>query len=182
MADSIVSAGLAYTATVATGNSTVSASTIYVATQAALDSIVSASFVYVAIIPASGFLKVAGNVTVTLNSVDITAYIDNSRLEGILKTFQSTVFSSSAQEWIPTTGKWAFPLGGKWDIVSDGILFPIVSQKTEAPFVVVFGDTSRVTYTWTAALLVDYRVEAPSPRDAIQWLAAVAAQGAPTRT
>ena len=178
MADSTVSAGLAYTATVATANSTVSASTTYVATVGTGNSVVSASFVYVAIW-VSGPRKVAGNVTVTLNSVDITAYIDNSRLEGILKTFQSTVFSSTAQTYIPTTGVWAFPLGGKWDIVADGILFPIVSQKTEVPFVVGF-DT--VSYTWAAALLVDYRVEAPTPRDAIQWLGAVAAQGAPTRS
>lgn len=128
---------------------------------------------------ADGPLKAGGNVTVTLNSIDITIYIDNARLDGILKTFQSTVFSSAAHTFIPTTGAWAFPLGGKWDIVADGILFPIVSQKTEVPFVVTF-DT--VNYTWTAALLVDYRVEAPSPRDAIQWMAAVAAQGAPVRT
>lgn len=139
---------------------------------------VAAFGVLLELVPIGGPLKVGGNITVTLNGVDITAYIDNSRLEGILKTFQSTVFSSTAQTYIPTTGAWAFPLGGKWDIVSDGVLFPIVSRGTEVPFVVRF-DT--VNYTWTAALLVDYRIEAPSPRDALQWMGAVAAQGAPLR-
>lgn len=65
MANSTVSAGLAYTATVATGNSIVSASTVYVATQAAFNSTVSASFVYVAtIVPAAVVLPAGGGQSV----------------------------------------------------------------------------------------------------------------------
>lgn len=179
MADRNVSTGAVYAGTLGTGNRNVSAGAVYVTISPSADRNVSAGAVYVAIARPSGPRKVGGNVTVLINGVNITVYIDNSRLEGILKTFQSTVFSSTAQEYIPTTGKWAFPLGGKWSIASDGVLFPIVSQGTEVPFVVRF-DT--VNYTWTTALLVDYRIEAPSPRDAIQWMAAVAAQGAPVRT
>jgi len=179
MADSIVSASGVYVATEATGNSTVSASGVYVATEATGNSTVSAAFVYVATIPppVGGVLKVAGNVTVTINSVAITNYIDNSRLEAIVKAFQSTVFSSAAEQSIPTQAAWAFPLGGKWSIESDGVLALLALQKTEVPFVVTFGT---VSYSWLLAFLADYTVTAPAPREAIVWLASVACQGVPT--
>ena len=172
MADSIVSASGVYVATEATGNSTVSASGVYVATEATGNSTVSASGVYVAT-KAPG----PGSVTVTINGVAITNYIDNSRLEAIVKVFQSTVFSSAAQESIPTQAAWAFPLGGKWSIESDGVLALLASQKTEVPFVVTFGT---VSYSWLLAFLADYTVTAPAPREAIVWLASVACQGVPT--
>ena len=129
--------------------------------------------------PAStGVDKAGGNVTLTLNAVDITAYVDNSKLEGIVKSFESTVFSSTATEHIPTTGAWAFPLGGKYSIASDNVLAPLAMQKTNVTFAVKFGV---VQYSWALAFFADFRVESSSPRDPVQWMASLAALGAPVR-
>jgi hypothetical protein len=138
--------------------------------------VVTATGALVEIVPAGGPRKVGGNVTVILDGVDITTYIDNARLEGIVNTFQSTVFSSSAETFIPTTSRWAFPLGGAMSMESDWVLFPIASRGREVSLRISFGTS---VLTWAAALLVDYRVTSRSPREKILWIAALAGQSAP---
>jgi len=177
MANSTVSASGVYIATEATGDSKVSASGIYVATIGAHENVVSAAFVYVATIPPPVFLKVAGNVAITINGVDITNYIDSSRLEAITKDFQSTVFSSVAEQSIPTQTAWTFQIGGKWSIESDTLLAVLTSQKTEVSFLVIFGT---VSFSWLLTFLANYSVTAGAPREAIVWAASVSCQGAPS--
>lgn len=126
-----------------------------------------------------GPAKAAGNITITLDSVDITDYIDQSHLNGLVSTFDKTVFSSGAMEYIPTIGNWAFPVGGFWTPSADTMLFPLANRQSTVSVSLTFVS---VTYSWSMGFIADYRIAVGSPREALMWLGSVAPVGAPTRT
>ncbi len=135
--------------------------------------------------PIGGPLKAGGNVTISLNGYDLTPHLhfNSAQVEGVVNTFRSTVFSSTAETWIPTTSKWTFPVGGLWSVFGDWVLYSLVTKvpsEASIPVPLRIGIGTSVL-TWTDCLFTEYKIVA-TPRDAIRWTAKIIGQGAPEQT
>jgi len=109
-------------------------------------------------------VKGAGNVTVTYNSNEITNYLSQVQLQGVISELEATHMGSTAEEYVPGLASWSatIDLIG-WDSTVDGYLAPdIVSPGTKRTCAIAFtnGGTT-VTYTWTSeAFITSFSLQA----------------------
>lgn len=130
-------------------------------------------------------VKAAGNVTVTYNSNDITAYCDTAEIAASISELDTTDLASTAMEYIPGLADWTASLNvGNWDSTVDGYLSPdVVSPGTLRTLVVAFDDgSSEVTYTWTSNAFITGLTIGGSAADKIGMSGvSIRCNGAPTR-
>lgn len=106
----------------------------------------------------------AGHATLTYNSNNITAYVDQIELQAAVAELEQTNLGSSAQEFVPGLPNWNGTFNiTKWDKTIDGYLAPDVITPTLRTVVLTFTDSASqtVTYTWTAnAFITGYNIAA----------------------
>jgi hypothetical protein len=108
--------------------------------------------------------KGAGNFTVTYNSQNITAYINQADLEMAITELEATTLTSTGMDYDPGLGDFTLRLTNDWNKALDDILAPDVITPTKRTVVVtVTGDTGTATYTWTSkAFITGYPISAPA--------------------
>lgn len=128
--------------------------------------------------------KSLGNITVTYNATNITAYLKQTDLEAVVNRLETTNLASSGVETIADTTKWSVGFNGFWDKALDDIIGPdVVTPGTpRACIVAVVGSTGTVTYTWTAkAEIENYKISSATGAF-ISHDTRLALSGAPVRT
>ena len=122
-----------------------------------------------------------GNVTVTFNSVNITAYLDSASLSNVAERLDTTNLASTGKESIAGDVEYSIPVSGNWAIALDTAIQPEVGTGTQRDCVITFdGGAQTVTYTWTAkAEIQEYTINA-AVGDFIKWSGTIALSGAPT--
>ena len=97
------------------------------------------------------------NCTFTLNSVNMTAYVDQVDLNATVAELETTNLDSSGQEFIPGLPSYdASVTVTKWDKVVDDVLGPLVVTPSKVTAAIAFKDASgdTITYTWTSQAFV----------------------------
>ncbi len=120
----------------------------------------------------------AGNVTISLAGVELTAFANRSRLLGAVKQWESTVVSSSGREFIPTTNNWELAIGGMWSLGLDDELGPLAAQGGSGALEV---GVQNVTYAWDSGQLKDFTITS-EVRAGIVWLATLQGNGVAERS
>lgn len=109
-------------------------------------------------------VKGAKNCTFTLNSVNLTAYVDQVDLNSAVAELETTNLDSNAQEYIPGLASWDGSINvTRWDKVVDDVLGPLAISPAKVTAVIAFKDASgdTITYTWTSeAFLTGYNISA----------------------
>lgn len=129
-------------------------------------------------------IKSLGNVVVTYNSTNITAYCSQADLEATVERLDTTNLASTAKESIAGDAEWSIKLSGQWATALDTAIMPdIVTPGTARTASIAFdGGASTVTYTWTSkAELQDGSISSQTG-NFIGWSATLALSGAPTRS
>jgi hypothetical protein len=102
-------------------------------------------------------VKGAKNATLTLNAVNLTAYIDQLDMNAAIAELETTNLDSEAQEFIPGLPGWdgSFSVT-KWDKVVDDVLGPLAITPALVTAILAFKDASgdTITYTWTTTAFV----------------------------
>lgn len=97
-------------------------------------------------------VKGPGNVSLTVNAVNLTAYVDEVDLQMAVAELEETNLDSSAQEFIPGLANYQADIKiTKWDLVVDNVLGPLVLSPAMVTAIIAVKDASgdTVTYTWT---------------------------------
>lgn len=130
-------------------------------------------------------VKGAKNCTFTLNSVNLTAYVDQVDLNMAVAELETTNLDSTAQEFIPgLPGNDASITVTKWDKVVDDVLGPLAITPALVTAAIAFKDASgdTITYTWTSkAFVTGYTISAQATGK-ITSSPKLRLSGAPTRT
>lgn len=104
------------------------------------------------------------NCTFTLNSVNLTAYVDQVDLNAAVAELETTNLDSSAQEFIPGLPSYDASIAvTKWDKVVDDVLGPLAITPALVTAAIAFKDASgdTMTYTWTTtAFVTGYNISA----------------------
>jgi len=128
--------------------------------------------------------KGMGNVDVSYNSQDITAYCNSAALNTTIDEIETTNFASTSGESMMGDRTWTIPIGGQWDNAVDAILAPDVVAGTgtlRTAVVTLTGSSATVTYTWTSkAYIADYEISSEAS-GLIEWSATLNCNGAPVR-
>ena len=127
--------------------------------------------------------KARGNVEVTFNGTEVTAYCNKADLDGAIEQLETTNLASTGKETISGDPEWSIALEGMWEVALDSVIGPeAVTPGTKRTAVIVFtGASQSVTYTWTSnAEIQDYKVSA-QVGGFISWTATLALSGAPNR-
>ncbi len=101
------------------------------------------------------------NCTFTLNSVNLTAYVDQVDLNMPVAELETTNLDSSAQEFIPGLPSYDASITiTKWDKVVDDVLGPLAITPAKVTAAIAFKDASgdTITYTWTNAFVTGYNI------------------------
>lgn len=132
--------------------------------------------------------KSRGNITFTLNSVNITQYCTSTSLKAAANKLEVTSLAATAKEFIADDTDWSVDVQANWDNALDNVLGPlIVTPGTKVPAVLaIAGSTATVTYTWAAsggngAEVTDYSVDAGAG-EVLASAVTISMSGAPTRT
>jgi hypothetical protein len=99
-------------------------------------------------------VKGPGNITVTYNSQNITAYCDSAEIAATVAELETTNLGSTAQTFIPGLGSWNFNFSiVAWDNTIEGYLMPDVITPTARTLAIAVtdGNSATKTYTWTTA-------------------------------
>lgn len=127
--------------------------------------------------------KARGNTTVTYNSNNITAYVNQADLDRTIEMLDTTTLSSTAKESIAGDQTNKLSLQGNWRAALDAILAPDVGSGTKRTASIAYVDgATTVTYTWTSnAEIENYTIQ--SPASGLRTFSCdLALSGAPTRT
>jgi len=92
------------------------------------------------------------NYSLTVNSVNLTPYVDEVDLQMAVAELEETNLDSSAQEFIPGLANYQADINvTKWDLVVDNVLGPLMLTPAMVTAVIAIEDASgdTVTYTWT---------------------------------
>ena len=128
-------------------------------------------------------IKANGNVVVTYNSVNITAYCDQADLSAAVERLDTTNLASTAKESTAGDTEWTIAIGGQWAVALDSALAPdaVTPGTARTASLALDGGAQTVTYTWTSkAEIQDYSVNSATG-DFIKWSGTLALSGAPTR-
>lgn len=127
-------------------------------------------------------IRGAGNVTVTYNSNNITAYINEFELSQTVAELERTSLASTVMEYDPSIAEYTLTLNGDWAIALDNILGPdIVTPVARAVSIAIEDGASTVTYAWTSAFLTGFNISG-SATDKITHSPSLRLSGPPTRT
>jgi hypothetical protein len=104
----------------------------------------------------------ASNISVTLNSVNITAYCNKADLERTVGELDKTNFASSGLESDPGMTTHKIAMNGLWSKALNNVLSPLVNTPSKVSLVFVVGSGAEaVTHTWTNAVFVtNYKISA----------------------
>jgi len=97
------------------------------------------------------------NSTLTVNGVNITAYIDSNDLAAAVAELETTNLDSSAQEFIPGLPNYTHNFNiTKFDKVVDDVLGPLAITPALVTAAIAYKDASgdTLTYTWTTTAFV----------------------------
>lgn len=128
--------------------------------------------------------KSRGNVVVSFNSNNITAYLDSADLEATIDQLETTNLASTAAESTAGDPSWSIKVGGMWDSTLDGYIGPeaVTPGTKRTASIALTGSGATVTYTWTSnAEIGDYTINS-AVGDFIKFSATLTLSGAPTRT
>jgi len=125
----------------------------------------------------------AGNVTVTYNSNNITAYINEVELNATIDELEASNLASTVMQYTPSIANYTLSLSGDWSSALDAILGPDIVTPALRTVVITFTEGgSTVTYTWTSTgFLTGYSISA-SAADKITHSPSLRLSGPPTRT
>ena len=130
--------------------------------------------------------KSLGNVTVTYDSLNITAYLNTQSISAVIAQIDTTNLASTGDEKIAGSGAWQVDVGGMWAKALDDKLGvdAVTPPTTLKTLVVVIGAAgSTVTYTWTTnAFVGNYKIDTTDPKGMIAWSGTLAVSGAPVRS
>jgi hypothetical protein len=94
--------------------------------------------------------KSAGNITVTYNSNNVTAYVNQAQLNSTAAELEATTLTSTGQQFDPGLSEWSLDLTTDWEKAMDDIFGPDAITPTKRTVVItVTGSGGTVTYTWT---------------------------------
>lgn len=102
----------------------------------------------------------ASNVSVTLNSVNITQYCNKAELDRTVAELDKTNFASSGNESDPGMTTHKISMGGLWAKAVNNVLSPLVNTPSKVSLIFVVGSGAEaVTHTWTNAVFVtNYKI------------------------
>lgn len=108
-------------------------------------------------------VKAAGNATVTYNSNNVTAYINDATLQMAIDELETTNLASTGKEFIPGMGDYTIDLPfAYWDSTLDGYLYAdAITPGTLRTAAIAYTDSggTTVTYTWTSkAFVTNYSI------------------------
>lgn len=107
-------------------------------------------------------VKGPGNVSLTVNAVNLTAYADETDLQMAVAELEETNLASSAQEFIPGLANYQADIKiTKWDKVVDDVFGPLMLNPAMVTAIIAVTDASgdTVTYTWTSnAFVTGYNI------------------------
>ena len=127
-------------------------------------------------------IRGAGNVTVTYNSQNVTAYINEFELQQTVDELEQTSLASTVMEYRPSIANYSLSLNGDWALAADNIFGPdIVSPTTRACSIQIEDGASSVTYAWTVGFLTGFSISG-SATDKITHAPEIRLSGPPTRT
>lgn len=125
------------------------------------------------------------NCTFTLNSVNLTAYVEQVDLNMAVAELETTNLDSSAQEFIPGLPSYDASITvTKWDKIVDDVLGPLAITPNKVTAAIAFKDASgdTVTYTWTTQAFVTGYTLSAQATGKITSSPKVRLSGVPTRT
>lgn len=128
--------------------------------------------------------KGAGNVTVTWNSTNITAYCDTAGFTATFAELDTTNLASTGMAFIPGLGDFTIEINPKlWDATIDGILMADMLSGTARAVSLNFDDgTNDVTYAWASAYVMGGGVSSNATEMIGITGLSIRCNGAPTRT
>ena len=130
-------------------------------------------------------VKSEGNVAVTYNSNEVTAYCNQADVQATIDQLDATDLASTAKESVTGFAEWSISMGGHWHATLDGYLAPdAVTPGTKRTAVIAYTDAAdtTVTYTWTSnAEIQDYAITSATG-GLITWSATLMLSGAPSRS
>lgn len=132
----------------------------------------------------------ASNFTVTYNSVNITAYINQGDVEGVVSEIDATNLASVNAESEPGSTDWRVRCSGMLEKASDDVFGKEVLSppSTLRNLVITVGPSGSVsTYTWTGsadegAFINNYTIQPTEPTQLINWQAELGISGGPVRS
>lgn len=127
-------------------------------------------------------VRSAGNVVVTYNGQNITAYLNEAELSATIDELESTNLASTAMQYQPSLANYTMSFSGDWSAALDAIIGPDMITPVMRTVSIQFIENSvEVTYTWTSnAFLTGFTITS-SATDKITHAPALRLSGAPTR-
>lgn len=123
----------------------------------------------------------AGNLTLVLNSVDITQYCNTAELETVVAELEKTNFASTGNESDPGMPTHKITMGGLWAKALNTVIMPLVNSPTKTTAVLTAGSgASAVVHTWTnGAFVTNFKRKFGATAQS-EWSGALNLSGAPT--
>jgi hypothetical protein len=128
-------------------------------------------------------VKGVGNTTVTYNSVNITAYINEAELAIVIAELEGTNLASTAATFAPSLPSYQLTLKGDWIKALDDVLGVDAATPALRACVIKFTDEAAawVQYSFANAFVTGYAITAPATGK-ITHAPTIRLSGAPTRT
>ena len=83
-------------------------------------------------------VKGPGNVSLTVNAVNLTAYVDETDLQMVVAELEETNLASTAQEFIPGLANYQADIKiTKWDLVVDNVFGPLMLNPAMVTAIIV---------------------------------------------
>ena len=104
----------------------------------------------------------AGNVLVTYNSQNITAYLNSAELSATIAELESTNLASTQMAYSPSLASYTLSLEGDWAVALDSILGVDALTPTVRVVSIKFTDETgaNVTYSWNKCFITGFSITA----------------------
>lgn len=123
----------------------------------------------------------AQNFTLTVNSVNITAYANKADLETVIAELDKTNFASTGNESDPGMPTHKITCGGLWAKALNNVFSPLANTPSKVTAVLTIGSGAElVTYTWTNNAFVTNYKRTLGATEQTTWSATLNLSGAPT--
>lgn len=127
-------------------------------------------------------IRAAGNIVVTYNAQNITAYLNEAELQATIDELEVSNLASTVMEYTPSIANFQLTMSGDWAVALDGILGPDVVTPVKRTCSIAFGDgTNTVTYTWTTNAFITGYTIGGSATDKIVHSPTLRLSGTPSR-
>lgn len=124
----------------------------------------------------------SGNVVVTYNSNNITAYLNTAELAATVDELEATNLASTVAEYSPSLAQYNLTIGGDWAKALDDILGVDALDPVVRSCVIKFTDETGAwaQYSWSTAFISGYSISA-SATGKIEHSPTLRLSGKPTR-